>query len=144
MVGNKVAEKITKVVSKTTWEDPKELSAQTDETAQLIRIPIYIYIYISRTEYQVIINLLNTSKNEPLKLRTKNCVEVNDYAHGTYNTNSQITFKTTMLKSSVCDYRDPYILVKGIGAGARADAAARNADYFILNVTFCFVCLFFH
>lgn len=46
MVGNKVAEKITKVVSKTTWEDPKELSAQTDETAQLIRIPIYIYIYI--------------------------------------------------------------------------------------------------
>ena len=66
--------------------------------------------------------MLNNSKNEPSKLRTKNCVEVNDYAHGTYNTNSQITFNTTMLKSSVCDYRDPYILVKGIEAGARADA----------------------
>ena len=27
--------------------------------------------------------------------------------------NSQIKFKTTMLKSSLCDYSDAYILVKG-------------------------------
>ena len=31
---------------------------------------------------------------------------------GTYNTNSHITVKTTMLKSSLCDYSDVYILVK--------------------------------
>ena len=32
---------------------------------------------------------------------------------GTYNKNSQIKFKTTMLKPSLCDYSDFYILVKG-------------------------------
>ena len=55
---------------------------------------------------------------------------MNDDAHGTYNTNSQITFKITMLKSSICDYSDAYILVKGnvTITWAGADAAARNAD----------------
>ena len=31
---------------------------------------------------------------------------------GTDNTNSHITVKTTMLKSSLCDYSDVYILLK--------------------------------
>ena len=30
-----------------------------------------------------------------------------------YNTNSQIKFKTTTLKSSLYDYSDAYILMKG-------------------------------
>ena len=37
----------------------------------------------------------------------------NDDAHGTYNTNSQTKFKTTMLKSNLCNYSDAYILVSG-------------------------------
>ena len=42
--------------------------------------------------------------------------------------NSQIKFKTTMLKSSLCDYSDAYILVKGKititgNAGPEADPA---------------------
>ena len=47
-----------------------------------------------------------------------------------YNTNTDIRFKTTMLKSSLCDYSDAYILVKGTITitGAGADAAARQAD----------------
>ena len=32
---------------------------------------------------------------------------------GTYGTNSRIKFKTTMLKSSLCNYSDAYILAKG-------------------------------
>ena len=49
---------------------------------------------------------------------------------GTYNVNNQIKFKTTMLKSSLCDYSDAYILVKGTITitGEGADAAARQAD----------------
>ena len=35
----------------------------------------------------------------------------NHDAHGTYNTNNQIKFKTSTLKSSLCDYIDAYILV---------------------------------
>ena len=64
-------------------------------------------------EYQKIANLLDDNKsNQPSKFRTKNWVEINDESRGTYNVNSQIKFKTTMLKSSLCDYSDAYILVK--------------------------------
>ena len=40
-------------------------------------------------------------------------VEINDDSRGTYNTNSQIKYKTSMLKSSLCDYSDTYMLVSG-------------------------------
>ena len=82
-------------------------------------------------EYQKIANLLDDNKsNQPSKFRTKNWVEINDESRGTYNVNSQIKFKTTMLKSSLCDYSDTYILVKGTITitGAGDDAAARQAD----------------
>ena len=62
-------------------------------------------------EYQKIINLLHNAPNQPTKFRTKNSVEINDDARLTYNTNSQIKFKTSMLKSSLCDCSDAYILV---------------------------------
>ena len=82
-------------------------------------------------EYQKIAYLLDDNKsNKPFKFKTKNLVEINDESRGTYNVNSQIKFKTTMLKSSLCDYSDAYILVKGTItiAGAGDDAAARQAD----------------
>ena len=81
-------------------------------------------------EYQKIANLIDDTSNKPSKFRTKNWVEINDESRGTYNVNSQIKFKTTMLKSSLCDYSDAYILVKGTItiSGAGADAAARQAD----------------
>ena len=51
-------------------------------------------------------------------------------SRGAYNVGSSIKFKTTMLKSSLCDYSDAYILVKGkiTITGAGADAAARQTD----------------
>ena len=64
-------------------------------------------------EYQKIINLLNDTPNQPTAIRTKNWVEINDDARGTYNSNSQIKFKILMLKSSLCDYNDSYIFVSG-------------------------------
>ena len=35
-----------------------------------------------------------------------------DDVRGTYSLNKQIEFKTSMLRSSLCDYSDAYILVK--------------------------------
>ena len=55
-------------------------------------------------DYQKIIYLLDNTPNQPNKFRTKNRVEINDDAHITYNTNSQIKFKTPMLKSILCNY----------------------------------------
>ena len=81
-------------------------------------------------EYQKIANLIDDISIQPSKVKTKNWLETNDESRGTYNVNSQIKFKTTMLKSSLYDYSDAYILVKGtiIINGAGADAAARQAD----------------
>ena len=81
-------------------------------------------------EYQNIANLIDDASNQPSKFSTKNCVEINDGSRGTYNVNSQIKFKTPMLKSSLCDYNDTYLLVKGkiTITGRGADAAARLQD----------------
>ena len=66
-------------------------------------------------EYQKIANLIDDdTSNQPSKFRTRSWIEINDESRGAYNVNSQIKFKTTMLKSSLCDYSDAYILVKGI------------------------------
>ena len=62
-------------------------------------------------EYQKIIKLLENTPDQPSKFRTKNWVEVNDESRGTYNVNSQIKFKTSTLRSSLCDYSGAYILV---------------------------------
>ena len=52
-------------------------------------------------EYQNIANSLDDASNQPSKFKTKNWVEINDKSGGKYNINSQIKFKTTMLKSTI-------------------------------------------
>ena len=82
-------------------------------------------------EYQKIINLLDNASNQPSKFRTKKWVEISDESRGTYNTNTRIKSKTTMLKSSLCNYSDAYILVKGkvtVNNTAAADADANNTN----------------
>ena len=89
-------------------------------------------------EHQKIANLIDDTSNQPSKFRTKNWVEINDESRGAYNVNSQIKFKTTMLKSSLCDYSDAYILAKGTITinGRGADAVARQADEREKSVSF--------
>ena len=83
-------------------------------------------------KYQKIANLIDDTSNQPSKFRTRNWVEINDESRGAYNVNSQIKFKTTMLKSSLCDCSDAYILVKGTitvnNTAAAAAAAANNTN----------------
>ena len=79
-------------------------------------------------EYQEIINLFNKTSNQPSKFRTKSWVGLNDDSRRICNTNNQIKFKTTFLKSSLCDYRDTYIIVKGtitnVGQGAHTSSSS--------------------
>ena len=56
--------------------------------------------------------LVNTP-NQPSKFKTENWVEINDELQGTYNKDNQIRLKISMLRSSLCDYSDACILVKG-------------------------------
>ena len=86
-------------------------------------------------EYQKIANLLDNrvalnASNQPTKFRAKNWVEINHESRGGWTTSSDIKFKTTMLRSSLCYYADAYILVKGTITinGAGGAAAPRRAD----------------
>ena len=90
-----------------------------------------------KMEYQKITNLLDNASNQPSKFGTRNWTEINDESRGTY-TGNETRFKTTMLRSNLCDYADAYILVKGTITitGTGADAAARKADERNKGVTF--------
>ena len=80
-------------------------------------------------EYQKIASLLGNSPNKPSKIRTRNWVEINDDIRGAYSPNKQIRFKTAMLRSSLCDYSETYILAKDnmtVNNNAGASDAANN------------------
>ena len=64
-------------------------------------------------EYEKIAHLLDSASNKLSKFRTRNWVEINDDIRSAYSPNKQIRFKTAMVRSSLCDYSDAYILVKG-------------------------------
>ena len=61
-------------------------------------------------EYQKIINLLDDTTNEPPKFRTRNWVKINDESKGKHD-NSNIRFKTSMIRLNLYEYSDAYILV---------------------------------
>ena len=60
--------------------------------------------------------MLGTTIDEIPRFITKKWVKVHDQsgsADDRYKLNKQITLKTSMLRSDVCDYSDAYVLVKG-------------------------------
>ena len=80
-------------------------------------------------EYQKITNLLGTTLDEIPRFITKKWVEVHDQsgsADDRYKPNKQIRFKTSMLRSDLCDYSDAYIVVKGTITVVRPDNAKRH------------------
>ena len=138
MIGIKYANKITKKLPQNTSEtvetkteilkgryiSPEERKKNIDE---LGLIGLYNNIIM---ENQKMINLLGNAQNQPSKFRKINRIEIDDDIWETFNTNSQITFKTLMLKSSLCDYSDAYILLSRTITitGEKDYTAARQAD----------------
>ena len=89
-------------------------------------------------EFQKIANLLDSALNKASKFRTRNRVKINDDVRSAYSPNKQIRFKTTMLRYSLYDYSDAYILVKGNisvnnTAAAAADPNNRNKKVIFKN-----------
>ena len=77
-----------------------------------------------------------SASNKPSKFKTRNWVEINDRIRGAYSPNKQIRFKTAMLRSSLCDYSDAYILVKAnisvnntVVEGAATNNAAKKVIF---------------
>ena len=69
-----------------------------------------------KMEYQKITNFLGKTPNEMPKFITKKWVDVHDQsrkANNRYKPNKPIRFKTSMLRSGLCDFSGTYIVVKG-------------------------------
>ena len=147
LIGNKIAGKTiivsTEFYSKHSSTKLKSKESQNENEIEYIYI--YIYIYQEKDnrllmdkdqhnniimEYQKIIKLLGDAPGQLSKFRTKNWIETNNLSNGVNKTNSDIRFKTTMLKSSLCDYSHAYILDNGriTITGAGDDVVARQAD----------------
>ena len=96
-------------------------------------------------EYQKIINLLDDLTNQPSKFRAKNWVEINDKSRRDYNDDDEnkndnnndnnIKFERSMIRSSLCDYSDEYVLAKETATvpnTAAESVAVNNA-----NIKYC-------
>ena len=81
------------------------------------------------------INLLDDTRNQPSKFTTSNWVETNDESKGMYD-NSSIKFKTSIIKSNLCDYSDAHILVKGTLTVPNTAAAGATVNNTHKKVTF--------
>ena len=87
---------------------------------------------------QKIVNLLNDTNSESSRFTTRKWYVINDqnnteYGEGNEN-DLRIKFDTKVIKSSLCDYSDAYIIVTGdikiTVIGADTNAAFKNCALF--------------
>ena len=64
-------------------------------------------------EFNKINNLLGPAHDKVPRFITTKWIEVQSQSGNTYNTSKPIRFKTSMLRSDLCDYSDAYLWVKG-------------------------------
>ena len=63
-------------------------------------------------EHQNIKTLLGSIPDKAPRFITKKCIKVHDQSTGAYSTSKQIIFKTSTLRSDLCDHSYAYIVAK--------------------------------
>ena len=94
-------------------------------------------------ETQKIVNLLNDSDNVSSKFATRKWYIINDQNNGQCDrgneNDSTIKFETEVIKPSLCDHSDAYILVTGdikvAGVAANTNVGFKNCAPFARCVT---------
>ena len=90
-------------------------------------------------ETQNIVNLLNGSGNESSKFELKKWYVIDSESKGNYSNENRIKFLTNLLKSSLRDYSDAYVLVTGnitvVGVGDNTKVAFKNCAPFRKCIT---------
>ena len=76
-------------------------------------------------EVQEIRNLLDNTENEYSKFATTKWYVIGSESNGNYSKDEEIKFLTKSIESSLCDYSDAYILVKGNIAATPNNAATQ-------------------
>ena len=90
-------------------------------------------------ETQKIVNLLNGSDNENSKFATKKWYVIDSESKGNYSHENPIKFLTSSLESSLFDYSDAYVFVKGnitvVAGDANTKVAFKNCARFRKSIT---------
>ena len=81
--------------------------------AILLRQPLMIKIYQDLLLKSGLKSMINQKKN--------------------YNPNKEIKMRTSRLRSDLCDYSDPHIVVRGIITVVRPNGAKRNTKFAFKN-----------
>ena len=85
-------------------------------------------------EHYIISKLLNDSSVS--KFVTKKWIKINDLSSDQYSVNKNLRFKTSILRSGLCEYSDAHVVVKGTTDLLPAAAAANESDKTEKNVAF--------
>ena len=73
------------------------------------------YSLLIKIIHHLITNILGTTSDNVPRLITKKWVEVhNQSGNDRYSPSKQIRFKTSMLRSDLCNFSDAYIVVKEV------------------------------
>ena len=96
-LGNKIADEVTKS-NEDKIVKPNENRRNFEEI-------------ITKMEHCEISKLLNDSTD--IKIFDQKWIEVNDLSSSQYSVNKNIRFKSSMLRSGLCDYTDTYTVLKG-------------------------------
>ena len=114
MIENEAANRITNVSRSSPRNNSETITNEHDKEIPKERLLMIWNWYNSIIMgHRKITNLLDNTPNQPTIIKTKYWAEINDESRGTYIEDNKIRFKTSMLRSSLCDYSDAYILVKG-------------------------------
>ena len=117
LIRNKIADKITsldKTKSKEKEGERQEIYIPQENRQQFID-DLRLFSHHIIKEYQKITNLLDTTLDNVPRFIIKKWIEVYDQsvrAEDRYKPSKQIRFKTSKLRSDLCNFNDPYIVVK--------------------------------
>ena len=102
----------------------------TFEFSQNAATVVWFWLRI-KMETQKIVNLLGDANNESSKFATRKWYVINDQNNTDYGEGNEdsttVKFETKVIKSSLCDYSDAYILVTGNITATGGDANTRVA-----------------
>ena len=132
LIRNKIVDKITslcKTKSKEKEDERQEIYITLEKRQQIID-DLRLFWHHIKMEYQKITYLLDTTSDNVPRFTTKKWVKVHDQsssAEDRYKPSKQIRFKTSLLRSDLCDFRDAYIVFKGtITVGGGSNSSTKN------------------
>ena len=118
LIWNEVADKITslgKTKGKGKEDERQEIYILPEKRQQIID-DLKLFRYHIKVHYPKITDSLDTTSDNVPRFITKKWIEFFDQsgsAKDRYKLSKQIRFKTSMLRSHLCDFSDAYIVVKG-------------------------------